>query len=250
MIIKIILLAVATYLFFDYRNRKNTEKLNRDTPSALEEIPYHQTITADKPIPFGYKTAWLAIKTMDSDLIIQALNLKELREESWERGLNAAYTDWSHTVFVTPPIDGWTLVVGFALGTFNEDEENNNRFVDFLNILATKIPHFYYFATYRVDDYHAWVSIRNGAITRAYAVFQDETIVNIGEKTIEEQDLGFNFFDTNSDEAKKEDYYEQENLRFPDEEDVINISGAWSINPLEIGERLQTQLFGIVGKLR
>lgn len=118
--------------------------------------------------------------------------------------------------------------------------------------MAEQIPDFYYFSSYRVSDYYAWVAIKEGAIHRAYSTIQDEVAVDMGEQTIEEKNLNFNFIKNNDDYdlfIKNEENGDEQDLRFVDEEDVISIATAWSINPLLLDSESQSKDLGTVGKI-
>ena len=72
-------------------------------------------------MPFGYKMAWLAVKTTKSADLISYLRLQDSRTVTWTQGVSAAYDRRAMAkadiVFVTPPVSGWTLVVGWwAMG--------------------------------------------------------------------------------------------------------------------------------------
>ena len=117
-----------------YRNWKQ-KSLSQDHRISSKSIDNSQN-TASRNIhavsaSFGYKISWLAIKSEDRDLIIKALNLKELHEEEWVEGLEAAYNDPINTLFVTPSVHGWTFVVGFALSAFNLKEQYNKNLLIF-----------------------------------------------------------------------------------------------------------------------
>jgi hypothetical protein len=51
--------------------------------------------------------------------------------------------------------------------------------------------------------------------------------------------LGFDFFDERSQEAASKDYFEREDLRYPNEEDVMRISAAWTINTQTLDQRTE-----------
>src|SRR5262245_13351295 len=89
---------------------KPTEQEPRPAPApVLDKEP---VVQADSPVPFGYKCAWLAIKTDDPQAVVEALGLKNVRKIGWEKGIAAAY---GGEVFVTPPIKGWVLAASFSL---------------------------------------------------------------------------------------------------------------------------------------
>ncbi len=238
------------YLAF-YKNTAKTEnKRDEEHDKTVEEVT---VVEPDHPIPFGYKTVWLAIKTEDTQFVADVLRLKNLKAENWSGGLNQVYKNHDHAVFVAPPVAGWTLVIGFPLGSFGPEESDiNDKFLNFLTSIGKKIPDFYCFGTHRVSDYNSWVIIKDGSIERAYGSCGAETCVNIGEKTTAEIELGLNFFDASSKEAEEdENYYDRKDLRFPDEEDVINISSKWTtINTMELDQYPASTSLGILGEMK
>ena len=74
-------------------------------------------LAPDGPEPFGTGHAWLAIKTVDVDQVIGILGLDDVGPCNWRTGLSVVEDpEYSGTyVFVTPPVEGWTFVVGMAL---------------------------------------------------------------------------------------------------------------------------------------
>lgn len=55
-------------------------------PIAKNTRPIAVTDQSDTPRPFGYKTAWFAVKTSDTNAVISALNLRHVETSSWEYG--------------------------------------------------------------------------------------------------------------------------------------------------------------------
>lgn len=188
--------------------------------------------TPDKPRAFGYKCAWLAIHSEDTKAILEALNLKNPRAANWATGIEQAYG--LERVFVTPPVQGWTLVVGLALPEAG-GSGHPDQCTPLLRRLSKQLGEVQYFATHRVVEYHAWAKAENGVIARAYAYVGEEgiTLWNVGVLTPEEKALGFKFDETH----------------FPNEEDVMKIAGKWSLNPLKLEEMNLQPGVGVVGKL-
>jgi hypothetical protein len=60
---------------------------------------------ADLPLPFGYKTGWLALKTSDLAAVIRQLDLTQVRQATWQQGLaeTRAYPPAGTPVFICPP---------------------------------------------------------------------------------------------------------------------------------------------------
>jgi hypothetical protein len=89
------------------------------------------------------------------------------------------------------------------------------------------------FATHRVVEAHLWARAIGGSLVRAYSYVGEsgEKRVEIGEPTPEEVALDLRFFDPNSPDAEEDGYWEREDLRYPDEEDVMRVAERWSVNP-------------------
>lgn len=241
--IKFIFVLALSLLFWHRRSKKegSLNKVGLDIPEV--------SVEPASPIPFGYKVMWLAIPTEDTLFVIEALGLSHQRKANWESGLNAVHSDYSHSIFVPPPVKGWTFVIGSAFGSFSPDTEANESFIKFINELGRKIPTFYSFGNHRVSDYYSWIAVREGAIERAYASYEGEILYEVGDETIEEKQLKLKFFNSSSKEAGKEGYYERKDLRFADEDDVIGIASLWSINPLTIDQSLQEKALGVLGRV-
>lgn len=100
----------------------------------------------DKPIDFGYKTVWIAVKTSDKQQIAKILNIKNTRPSNWKSDINHAY---ENSIFITPQIGEWTLVVGMKLATEDriESVESIEKLEKILNKLSAK------FGEAQSDDY-------------------------------------------------------------------------------------------------
>lgn len=206
---------------------------------------------ADAPRAFGYKMCWLAIKTENTDAVVNAIELTEPQASNWESGLKVAYQGFTSYAFVTPPVDGWTFVVSAALPEVNKTGEKKAAFESFVQRLGSQFDEVCYFGTHRVVEYHAWAKVQKGKIVRGYGYVGEsgETLYDVGDKTKEEQALGFNFFDERSVEAKDEKYFEREDLTFPDESDVMKIAGNWSIDPTSLDSYSTQKGVGRIGRI-
>jgi hypothetical protein len=66
-------------------------------------------VSAGRPIPFGYKIAWYAVRSRSSRDVLGALDLVGVRSVGWDAGMNAVYADYAgdmHGIFVTPVVGG------------------------------------------------------------------------------------------------------------------------------------------------
>lgn len=179
---------------------------------------------------FGYKTAWYAVRGASPVDVADALRLRSVHVADWPSGVAASYDS---SVFVTPPISTWVLATGVVLGTpFGADPDPWGT----LLALSKRFGQAQVYVTHRVVDLHVWARADSGRLLRAYGYLGEEgrTLYDVGQPTPEEQQLGFRFFDERSPEAQRDDYWERNDLTYPDEESVMAIARKWSIAPIDI----------------
>ncbi|MFT7616273.1 MAG: hypothetical protein ACI8Y7_001102 [Candidatus Woesearchaeota archaeon] len=172
-----------------------------------------------KPVSFGYKHMWLAIRTKNTKKVIEVLGLKNGVPTYWKDGVDE---DLFETVFVSPPVVGWTFVIG-SLPGINESKlsEVKKTLLD----LGEYFIDVQFFVTHRVSEYHSWSRVVKKKFIRGYAFLGEsmQVLWDVGKPTEEEVKLEMNFSDitkdTNSDK------------KLPTEDDVIKLAGAWSIDP-------------------
>ena len=195
----------------------------RQTPAAIDSTP-------DDPTPFGYKCMWFAVKTTNAEEVVKALGLKSSQRCNWKSGIAAAYEE---SVFVAPPINGWTLVVGRSLPT-PEDDSRRKETDALLEKLSQKFGEAQHFGTHRVSDYHAWARAIEGKITREYAyVAGEDLLCNIGKLTDEERAVGA--FDSPE--------------FFTNESHVMQVAGKWSLDPTKLSSTTGEKGVGWLGTL-
>jgi len=118
-----------------------------------------------------------------------------------------------------------------------------------LNVLSTEFGEAQSFATHRIVEYHHWLKSTNGETTRIYSYIGErgENITVFGELT--EPEIGLNLFNSLSEEAESDQYWEREDLDYADEQLVMKIAEKWSVNPTKLTERTDIKNeSGIVGK--
>lgn len=117
------------------------------------------------PVPFGYKCVWFAVKSNSHSDVVEALSFKDKAVTNWEIGIREAY---NNSVFVTPPIDGWVLIVGWGLPS-GDSTQSIDEIKHLANKLSTQFGEAQFFGTHRIVDYHAWSKSVNGNIIRYYS---------------------------------------------------------------------------------
>jgi hypothetical protein len=183
----------------------------------------------DKPISFGYKCAWYAMRTNDIEAAVLAMGLAGTVESSWAHGVEAAHSD---KVFVTPPLGGWILALGRTL--FHVDTTHAESVVPMLTKLSSVFGEAQYFATHRVVEAHCWALARVGKLIRAYAYVGDQGEITWDEGQPTEAELALG----------------EGALEFPgpNESQLMQIAEAWSINPSELESTFNQPSLGRLGQ--
>lgn len=190
----------------------------------------------DRPLAFGYRMAWLAVRTHDSERVLNVLRLAALQPADWRSGIGTVYDDElaDGHVFVSPPVDGWTFVVGVAL-----PQPLGRSFADkctpVLLDLAAAFPETQYFCSYPALDYSAWARVLDGKLVRAFAIGEDGLIWNKGRLTREERALGLKLFELRGVRGRRGDTGGPLMLN-PTEAHVMELAGMWSIDPTALDE--------------
>jgi hypothetical protein len=208
---------------------------------ATEATLCQKTLAADAglnhPISFGYKTAWFAVHSCEPQKVASSLGLTDISSATWKAGFDAIdneeanFTATSNfkTVFVTPSLSGWTFAIGFAL-LKNVKAHSSALPISTLKKLSEICGQAQFYASYRVVDWYAWSLAKNGTIVRAYEYSgsEGETLSDVGALTPVEKGINFQALD---------------------EDGVLKIARAWSIDPSNLNESITTPL-GLLGQIR
>jgi hypothetical protein len=168
----------------------------KPAPSASTASP--SALTPDLPSPFGFKINWFAIKTTDGPSVAEVLGLTNPRPANWASGIKAAYRSSPITVFVSPPVEGWTFVVGAGLPYPADGDRNGGhlpygqRFRTLFGELSRRFETVQFFGSDRRVDFSAWAWARDGKTIRvfSYVGSDGEVLANEGVQTPEESALG------------------------------------------------------------
>ena len=182
-----------------------------------------------KPVPFGHKTAWVAVRSNDANAVAAALSLSSRREAGWQAGVIAAYEYPAKEVFVTPPMGGWVCVIGLWLSESIDITEKN------LAELSTVFGEAHAYANHRVVGLAQWILAKDGKIVRCYSYLGEsgEVTNDTGEPTAVELKLR-----PTVDSA--EDWY-------PDEDDVMAVASARSFDPSKLSADSGPPALGVLG---
>jgi hypothetical protein len=190
--------------------------------------------------PFGYKTAWLAIRGSDSSVVAAALDLHDLQSANWEYGVWHA-TEADYRIFITPPVNGWVLAVGIPL-LFESDDHQTKRIVP----LSKQFGEAQFFSSMRTSAAYLWARAVRGNVIRVFYE-GDGTRREEGDKTDEEKQLGFRFFDASSPESTEPGYWQRKDLIHLNEDYVLKVAGKWSIDPSKLDQMGLPTLIGVIG---
>ncbi len=129
--------------------------------------------TPDRPIAIDEDASWIAVRSSDPDSVSDVLGLQDLRMANWQSGMEfTGYDDENATVFVTPPVDGWTLIIGDNLPIVSQADDRY-ALAATLRDLARRFDEVHYFTSYEGGEVIGWVRIANDSLVRAFV--RDDT---------------------------------------------------------------------------
>jgi len=225
----------AVFLILQWRHRKalSTQTPELDPPAWLYR-------PAPRPLRLGIKRAscWLAIRQRSPQAVQSALALHNPQPCSWAEGTSATA---GQRLFVSPPITGWTLVIGPALPDPCDDADACFRLI---MDLSRKLGHIQLFSVNGVLDHHAWVRAEGGRIVRAYA-WAGQTLWNQGDRTPAEDDLNL---DCREYGETAMIFHEDSEPGSENSDKVHLLAARWSVDPDEIDRHLAARTLGIAGE--
>jgi len=189
---------------------------------------------------FSSPPRWLAVRSGNPYVVQAALGLHKPTPCSWEEGLSAAQES---KLFISPPINGWILVIGSRLPDPSDDVD---ACFQFLTALSRKIGQVQFFSLNRVVNHHAWVQMQNGQVFRGYA-WAGKTVWNQGRKTAAETELGLRCYEYAQTPAPTP--FSQPDPLHQNTERVYQLARRWSIDPAAVDLRRVRESPGITGEL-
>ncbi len=202
----------------------------------------------DRPCPFGYRMAWFAVRTRDTRGVVEALGLTQMQSSNWRSGIGSVYDDkiGETHIFVSPPVNGWTFVVGLPLphpvGAGFVD-----KFTPLFEGLGSRFVEVQYYLAYPLIDFFAWARIIDGKLLRAFAIGDEGIVLNIGKTTKDERSLGLKLFELRGVKGRKGDAGGAIILH-PTEAHVMRLAGRWGIDPINIERAPKSEpTLGVIG---
>jgi hypothetical protein len=228
------------WLVVKYVKRTRSSSSSIEVETLVEEKPESDPRPAYRPAAFDAPCRWAAIKTFNSEAVQSVLGLLNPAPCSWSDGV-ARLAD--HTLFISPPIQGWTLVIGHGLPDPSEDVDECFRFI---LRLSRALGHVQFFSANRAVNHHAWVRADAGQILRAYA-WAGEALWNQGKITQAEKDLDLRCFSYGESPAAIA--LSGNDSHNANAEKVNFLAARWSIDPTAIAEGMLPARQGISGEM-
>jgi len=112
--------------------------------------------------------------------------------------------------------------------------------------LSRRFGEVQFYCNYRVSGVYVWGRAINGRVVRLFAE-EDGDRREIGPRSDVEQPMLAKFFDDLSPEAKQPGDWDRTDLTMPDEDDVLKVAAAWSVNPNQLEEMSLPPALGFLG---
>lgn len=207
----------------DTKEREMPEQEEKDVivsgVLSVKEKAEKQEKAASKnqPQSFGSQTCWLAIRAKNMKEVAEVLEVEHRHSCSWQDGLEASEQN-DGSVFVTPPIGDWVLVIGRSILKKIGLDDPLDSF-KWIKEVSEQFGLVYYFCTHEKAQYHAWIKADEGEIERAYAYSgkENEVLWEWGEITDTERVMFDNL----------EAYYGN---RIVDEAVVLALAAKWTVD--------------------
>ncbi len=226
--------ALLTIVVRRYLRARRAARAGRRTPAEFRGDRLFQSSVFQCP------NRWVAIKSANLQAVQAALGLHNPTPCSWADGM-ARVGD--QKLFVSPPVNGWVLVVGPLLPEPSEDVDVCFRF---LQRLSRELGEVQFFSVNRAVGHHAWARFERGRAVRGYA-WAGETLWNQGRKTWAERKLGLRCYDYCEGDARNN--FAQPERNRVNVENLFVLAALWSLDPSSIDDSALTDVLGITGDL-
>jgi len=191
------------------------------------------TVVESSPKNFGEKSVWIVVKTTEIKDVLHNLKVKRIEKCSWESALLR-----DDNIFVTGPINGWVLLVGWDIlkPDYNNGMKNVNYYLDELSNVFGESQ---YFLCQRTTDTAIWSKSINGKIERTYAI-GDNFFYQEGSITPLESEMCL----IPNNPFLPENEYLFNQYVYREISHVLKIAENWSFNPSKMTEIKDTPGFG------
>jgi len=193
-------------------------------------------VATELPIAFGYRMAWIAVRTRDTARLIEVLNLRNVYSASWSEGIGSIYAEPVNLdeVFVSPPIDGWSFVAGLGLPHLMSGAYTDNC-TPALMALSQEFGEVQYYVSFPALEYFGWANLNRGVLLRAFAIGREGVVWNRGAVSDAERALNcglFNMRDVAANgTADTAQCAELSSTKALGERHVLALAERWSLDP-------------------
>ena len=216
--------------------------ITRLQPSQAEHEKSIRRSTTGGLIPNSLNSPeqWLAIRSGNVTAVQETLGLSNPQRCSWKDGFAISGVE---RLFISPPVNGWILVIGPALPA---PEEDVDFCFHFTSHISKRLGHVQFFSLNSALSHHCWVRAHTGRIERAYA-WCGETQWNQGTMTPEESALGLECHDYGRC-VEDLDFHQVDSLN-KNTANVSKLAALWSLNPTALEPEIFAESAGITGEL-
>ncbi|HTH49610.1 MAG TPA: hypothetical protein VMB21_19000 [Candidatus Limnocylindria bacterium] len=225
-LLSVLVLALAFLTLY----RNDRRRVRRQSRQIDPLVPL--TTARRRPVPFPMPSRWIAIRTTNTTMVRETLGVANRPLLPWADALAHGRV---REMFVSLPVDGWTLVIGAGVPDPAQDVDAAYRFLTRVSLALGEL-HFY--SADRVLNFHTWARLDDGRVTRAYG-WAGETLWNEGRMTLEEKLLGLRCRDYA--EEPEPMHYGDIPPELHNTERVILLARRWSIDPVVASEILIQQ---------
>ena len=215
---------------------RNLSKVHSDR----SELTHHSTVENLIPNNLNSPEQWLAIRSGNVAAIQETLGLSNPQRCTWKDGFAISGVE---RLFISPPVNGWILVVGPALPA---PEEDVDFCFHFISHISKRLGHVQFFSVNSALNHHCWVRAHTGRIERAYA-WCGETQWNQGPVTPEESVIGMEChqYGISIEDLDPKQITQLNNNTV----NIPQLAARWSINPDALSPEIFTKSSGITGEL-
>ena len=207
----------------------------------LDEITFARSVRRRLgPSVFSRPRTWLAVRSRNPEDVARSMGLGDLHLCACAEAL--AEPD-AGRLFVSPPINGWVVVMGYPLPDAGEDIDACYRF---LADMSERLGHVQYFHGNPELGHHAWAKLIERQGVRAYA-WTGETTWNQGKPTLAEEKTGMSCFDYLA--AGDDDSYQQWETVGANVDRLPVLASIWSVDPAVLEDPAMRMKPGWVGRL-
>ena len=224
--------ASGVLVFLNWRHRRGNLRASHSSAEArvwTDYLPVHHAIL-NRP------ASWLVVRSKNLHAVENALGLHNPRPCTWSEGIAG-----EKKLFISPPVNGWILVIGQGLPDVSDDVDSCFRF---LTNLSRRLGRVQFFSANSILKHHAWVWVENGRVMRAYA-WAGQTLWNQGIKTSAELNLGLKCF---AYLESPDTLFGKSDVNASNTDKVPLLAGRWSLDPAAIDERVFEHAYGIAGE--